>query len=317
MNFPDMTTKTMASRFRALVLVCALAVGALLAYLALSLPPPALTQATGITIADADAVDEGGDVEFEVTLNATTSAAINLNWTIAGGMGNPTDEDDFATTTGTVSIPASPTSGTTTTITVNTVNDDVVEPDESFTVTIMSDSLPSGLDITVPSADGTIANDDSAEISIADAEAVDEGTGAVFTVTLSKQVSQVVSLDWNVTGGMTNPAATGDFATTTGAVSFTALSTTTTFTVQTEQDLVVEPDESFTVTIATSTQALPGVTIDDDEATGTITNDDSAEIRIEDADAVRKEGGGRVHHHAEQAGLQAVNLSWTTTGGTA
>ena len=316
MNFPYMITKTVASRFRYVALVCALAAGVLLALLTLLLPSPALTQDTGITIADADAVHEGGDVEFVVTLNATTSEAIVLTWTVTGGTDDPADGDDFAATTGTVSFATSTVPGATTTITVQTMEDMVVEPDESFTVTIATSTpLLDDLSITKSEATGTITNDDSAEISIADAAAVDEGTGAVFTVMLSNQVSQVVSLDWNVTSGTVNPTADDDFAATTGAVSFNALSTTTTITVQTMEDLVVEPDESFIVMIEGDN--LPDdVTISDDSADGTITNDDSAEISIANASA---EEGDDVEFIITLTApvSEAVDLSWLTADGTA
>ena len=314
LSFQDMIKGTLATRFRTVALICAVAAGVLLAYLTLSQPPTALTQETGITIADAQAVSEGDSVQFLVTLNATTSQAVSLTWSVAGGTAT---SDDFATTTGAISFPASPVTGATTTVTVQTAEDAVVEPDESFSVTLAGNNLPAGLAISDASADGTITNDDSATISIADASAA-EGADVEFVVTLSASVSQAVSLKW-VTADGTAASSTDYVATTTGLASFPANSkagATTTITVDTTEDAVVEPDEDFTVTLTPASTLLSGVSIADAEATGTITNDDSATISIGDDSA--SEGADLVFDLTLSAPVsQAVSLTWSTVGGTA
>ncbi len=311
----NMTTKTVANRFRALGLVCALVAGVLLAHLTLSPPTPALTQDAGIIIADASAVEEGEDVEFVVTLNATSSQVVSLTWTTADGTA-ASSTDYVATTSGMVSFPANSVFGATTTITVRTVDDEVVEPDESFSVTITGTSLPTGITITDPRADGTITDDDEADISIADASAA-EGEAVEFTVTLSKPVSQDVSLKLTTADG-TAASSTDYMATTAGTVMFGALSTTTTFMVQTMQDMVVEPDETFMVTLATSTPLLAGVSFADGGASaeGTITNDDDATITIANSDAVNEGGMATFTVTLSHPVSQAVSLTWTVTGGT-
>ncbi len=326
MIFLNITTKTAAGRLRILALVCALAAGALLAHLALSPPPPALTQDpqdTRITISpDAQTVMEGGSVDFVVTLNAatTTSAAVSLNWSISES--SMATADDFATTTGTVLFATSSAPNATTTITVMTKDDDVVEPDEGFTVTLSTSTpLIAGvtLDVDNASAEGTITDNDMATISIAAAASAVEGADAQFTVTLSKPVSQAVSLTWSTADG-TAASSTDYTATTTGMVMFGALSTTTTILVETMDDDVVEPDETFTVTISALVGELPiRVTVDDDNdvGTGTITNDsDTATITIGNADAVNEGGMATFTVTLSHPVSQAVNLAWTVTGGT-
>ncbi len=314
MIFLNITTKTAAGRIRTLALVCALAAGALLTYLALWPPPAALTQDTGITIADAATVDEGSSVDFIVTMNATSSQEVSLTWSISGSTANPTSNNDFATTTGEVSFPATTVLGTTTTITVETKDDEVVEPDESFTVTITGDSLPTGITITDSSADGTITDHDMAGISIAGARAM-EGKSVEFTITLTAPVSQPVSLTWSTADG-TAASSTDYTAVMSGTASFDALSTTTTFTVHTSPDDVVEPDENFTVTIMPMGMLPARVTITGANAEGTITNDDNATITIDNADAVSEGGRATFTVTLTESVSQVVNLTWTVAGGT-
>ena len=316
MIFLNITTKTAAGRIRTLALICALAAGVLLAHLTLWPPPAALTQDTGITIADAAAVDEGSSVDFVVTMNATSSDVVSLTWSIAGRTANPTSVNDFATTTGEVSFPATTEPGATTTITVETKGDEVVEPDESFTVTITGDSLPTGITITDSSADGTITDKDMATITIADADAVNEGESAEFTVTLSKPVSQDVSLTWSTADG-TAASPTDYTAVMSGTASFATSSTTTRITVDTVDDDVVEPDETFTVTLSAPMGGLPErVTITDDSAEGTITSIDMATITIGNADAVSEGGNAEFTVTLTESVSQAVNLTWEVIGGT-
>ena len=309
-----MKMRTVAARLRSVALICALAVSVLLAHLTLSPPPSALTQDTGITISpDAQAVEEGGSVDFVVTLNATSSQVVSLGWTVDGGVDDPAEADDFATTTGVVSFPVTSVLGATSTITVQTMEDLVVEPDESFTVMLTPvGMLPPGVTITDASADGTIANDDMAGMTIADASA-EEGQHVEFTITLSAPVSQVVNLTWSTANG--TAVAPGDYtAVTSGTASFATNSTTTTITVDTVGDDVVEPDEGFTVTLATTTM-IASVSFGDGEATGTITNNDTATISIVDADAVDEGEDVEFTVTLTAPVSQVVDLTWTVTGG--
>ena len=175
-------------------------------------------------------------------------------------------------------------------------------PDENFTVTISGNNLLAGVTITDDEATGTITNDDSAGISIANASA-EEGASVQFTVTLSAPVSQVVSLKWTTADGTAE--APGDYtAEASGTVVFTALSATTTVMVDTTGEDVVEPDENFSVTLSEPVGGLPDdVSIDATRASanGTIANDDSAEITITGMPDGERGRRGAVHRHAERA----------------
>ena len=110
-----------------------------------------------------------------------------------------------------------------------------------------------------------------------------EGDSLTFTVTLDKAVTGGLK----VTPSFADVTATEgtDYTENTTALTFAGTAgETQSFTVSTTEDTAVEPDETFTVSLAV-TEASATVTATD-TATGTITNDDgSAEVTIEDASA--------------------------------
>ena len=159
-------------------------------------------------------------------------------------------------------------------LTVESIEDRVVEGDETFTVSLSVSDAPSRVTVGDP-ATGTITDDDGGSngrtptVTIADASAV-EGEALTFSVTLS----QAVQGGLTVTPGFTDVTATKgtDYTENTEALGFTGtLGETQTFTVATIEDAVVEEDETFTVSLEVS--GVPkGVTVGD-AATGTITDE--------------------------------------------
>ena len=127
---------------------------------------------------------------------------------------------------------------------------------------------------------GTIDNDDSAAVTVDDANAA-EGDGITFTVTLSEAVQGGLKVTPSYTNGT---AASGDYTANTTALTFTGTANETkTFTVSTTEDAVLEADETFTVDLTVSGTSL-SVTASD-TGTGTINNDDSAAVTVNDANA--------------------------------
>ncbi|WP_261344243.1 Calx-beta domain-containing protein [Stieleria varia] len=163
------------------------------------------------------------------------------------------------------------------TITINVTGDTVVEPDESFTVTLSNASAPAT--ITTASAEGTIQNDDSTSLAIAPQSAVlaegDSGTTALtFTVTRSGDLSGAATVDYAVSSTEADGVDFGG-AFPTDTVSFDADEVTKTITINVTGDTVVEPDESFTVTLS---NASAPATITTASAVGTILNDDVSAV---------------------------------------
>ena len=227
-----------------------------------------------VTVENANA-DEGDGMTFTVTLGAGVQGGLK----VTPGYTNGTAENgDY--TKNTTALTFTGTANETKTFTVSTTEDAVLEADETFTVGLSV----SGTLLTITATDtatGTIDNDDSAAVTIADAKN-DEGDSITFTVTLDKAVQGGLT----VTPGFTDGTAVEgtDYDENTTALTFTGTANETkTFTVQTTEDAVLESDETFTVDLTVSGTSL-SITATD-TATGTITDDDGAKVTIADANA--------------------------------
>ena len=111
----------------------------------------------------------------------------------------------------------------------------------------------------------------------------DSGTITLdYYVLLSGVATSDVTVPWSVLGTGTSPADAGDFssASTSGSATITEGNSVAWISVSITGDTTVEPDETFAVTLGTPTGADPGPMM---AASGTIINDDCAEITIGDA----------------------------------
>ena len=106
-------------------------------------------------------------------------------------------------------------------------------------------------------------------LSVADA-GVEEASDAalVFTVTLSRELSETVTVEYRTEDG----TAGADYTTATGTLTFTPGQTTTTVSVPVLDDSHDDGSETMTLRLLSPTPAR--VTLADAEATGTITNSD-------------------------------------------
>ena len=122
-----------------------------------SLETPTVEQPTLMTIAEESAT-EGSALTFDVTLSPATDRAVTVNWAVStSGAGNTASTNDLTgTTSGRLTFAANETSQT---ITLNTLQDEIYEGDETFTVTL---SGPSNAVLgTDSAATGTIVNDEA------------------------------------------------------------------------------------------------------------------------------------------------------------
>ena len=253
---------------------------------------------------------EGGDIEFEVTLSTTSTR----NVTASGGGATTAD---FASATGSVNIPAGQTAYT---VTISTVDDDLDEDDETFTVTLSS---PSGALLgSTFSADGTINdNDPQPSVTISDASA-DEGDGVAFGLSLSSASGRVVTVPWTASIESSDSASTNDLTAMSGTATITAGNTSATLTVSTQDDTVSEGDETFTVTLSAPTNADLG---SPSRATGTIRDDDaSSSFSIAGASVTEGDTGTSVMAFTvtlspasgQRATVNHATVAGTATGGT-
>ena len=226
---------------------------------------------------------------FTVTRIGDASGANTVDFSVLGAGGDAADADDFggAFPSGTVTFASGE---TTRTLTIDVSGDDVVEPDEGFTVMLAN---PSGeATLGTDSVPGNIQTDDT-KISVSSlaADKVEGDAGATpftFTVTRTGDTSGTSTVDFSVLGSGGNLADPDDFggALPSGTVTFTAGVTSQVVTIDVSGDDSGEPDEGFTVTLSSPS---PGVTLDIDSAPGTIRNDDT-EFSVFGTDADKVEG---------------------------
>ena len=242
-------------------------------------------QAT-ITVSDAE-IGEGAQMTFTATLDKalSNSATVTPHFTHGTAVG-----DDY--TAGTPPITFAGTAGEKKTFHVDTTQDSFVEGTETFTAGLtVARSLPywhytgAGDAIAVVAGTGTINDDDSATVRIANASA-GEGSSLTFTVTLDK----VVPGGLTVTPSFTDVTATKgtDYTENTDALTFTGTADESkTFTVATIDDAHLESDETFTVGLTVSGTSQ---TVATSSATGTIV-DDERPPAVTIGDANGSEGG--------------------------
>ncbi len=245
-----------------------------------------------VTIADAGAA-EGDAITFTVTLNQTVQGGLTVTPSFTDG--TAAANRDYTPNTSALSFTG--TNGERQTFTVETIEDAVVEGDETFTVSLEVSDAPSGV-TTGAAATGTIIDDDatggSAAVTISNASAI-EGEALTFTVTLHRAVPGGLTMTPRFTDGTATQGA--DYTPNTAALRFTgAAGEQRTFTVETIEDAVAEDDETFTVRLD-MTVAPAGVTAGR-PATGTITDDDGGAI-----------GGDRGANNAPKAEDDYITVS--------
>ncbi|WP_317040692.1 beta strand repeat-containing protein, partial [Roseivirga misakiensis] len=215
---------------------------------------------------------------FTVTLDSGAPAG-GATVDFATSDGTATAGSDYTSATGTVSFSVGETSKT---IDVTISGDELVEVDETITMTL---SNPTGTSVVIGDATGTgtITNEDSATVTIANV-AVNENDGtATITLTLDNAVDGGFDVDVS-TADNTATTADSDYAAVTSATETFAgtASETETFTITLGGDTKVEADEL--VDIAMSNLVPTTVDASDiditDAAQLTITNDDSANVTI-------------------------------------
>ncbi|GAB7221379.1 hypothetical protein VoSk93_05900 [Vibrio owensii] len=298
-------------------------------------------------------VNEGEDVNFDVTLDAPTSDETELVFSLDDGSASGGQEDsgaDFLNNIVTITfedgteqevsvdengdfIIVVPSETTTFTVTVQTFNDELLEGDETFT---LSGSTPNQQDPVTGTAtisddgDGPGENPDDDRptvLSISDVT-VNEGEPAVFEVILSNQSESETSVTLTLADG----SATGgsDFDNTSVLVTFSdgtsqsvsvaedgsftvmvpANDTDFSITVVTNNDEILEGDETFTLTASTPTQEESA------EGTATISDDGDGPGQNPDDDRPNVASITNTTVNEGEAATLVVNLSNPSTTST-
>ena len=123
--------------------------------------------ATGIVIisvADAEANEDSGTINFQVTSNFNHSQDVTFDYEVV--LDNSANANDFDTTTGTATISAANSS---TMIAISIATDGTLEPNETFSLMLTNTSANATIDSANNSATGKILNDDVSNVSNATA----------------------------------------------------------------------------------------------------------------------------------------------------
>lgn len=206
---------------------------------------------------------------FTVTLSGQTTSSVTVNYGTSSG--TAISGTDFTAASGMLTFAAN-TSTLTQTVSVPTLDDVIVEGTEDFTML-----LSGATNATVTGANpatGIIADNESQPIiSIANTTpGAEPGTANVFTVTLSNQTVNTVTVNYATSSGSATSGA--DFAATSGTLTFAANTTTLTQTISvaTVDDLVFEGNESFSMLLSAPTNATIAGT---NPASGTIADNET------------------------------------------
>ncbi|MEM1228585.1 MAG: Calx-beta domain-containing protein [Planctomycetota bacterium] len=258
----------------------------------------ALLSVNDVTLAEGDS----GTTDFVFTIRSDLESSKGLGVTVDTNdlLEAIVGTDYTAITSQTAVIDAGT---TTTTVTVSVISDEIVEIDETFTVDLSDVIFNGGTDTTRVNIDdasglGTIVNDDSALLSIDDVTLAEGDSGTtdfVFTISSDLESSKDLGVAVETNDLLEAIAVTDYTAITSQPAVITAGSTTTTVTVSVIGDEIVEIDETFTVDLSDAVFGggtdTTRVNIDDSSGLGTIVNDDSTLLSINDVTLAEGDSG--------------------------
>ncbi|MBI3406979.1 MAG: DUF11 domain-containing protein [Planctomycetes bacterium] len=204
---------------------------------------------------------------FTVSLSRASTDTVTVDFASADGTAT-TANNDYLPTSGTLTFNPGQTSQT---ITVQVNGDTFIESNEAFTVNL---SNAQNATINDGAGTGTILNDDTLPTLAINNVAVTEGNSgtasAVFTVSLSANPGQTVTVDFATVNG-TATTADNDYQPNSGTLTFNPGQTSKTITVLVNGDAIFENNETFIVNLSNPQNA----TINTGTGAGTILNDDA------------------------------------------
>jgi hypothetical protein len=226
-----------------------------------------------LTVADTLVVEGNSattTLAFTVSLSPAATQTVSL--TYATSDGSATAGADYVSTSSSLSFAP----GETSKVVEVTVNGDTVdESDETLTLSL---SDPQNADIVAGQATGVIVDDDGlSSLAIADAARLEGNSGGAnldFAVTLSPAADRPVTVQFATVDG--SSVANIDYIAAGSVLTFEIGEISKTISVVVNGDLVDENDETFTVELSNPSWA----NLADSSATGTIEDDDTAQITM-------------------------------------
>ncbi len=250
-------------------------------------PEPPTVSIRGTVVSECD-----GNATLQVCLSAVSDSDVTVDFATSNG--SATAGTDYTATSGTATISAG---DLCTTVTIPILNDGVVEPNESFSVTL---SNPNGATIGTGTAAVTIEDctpNEDPEITIVDPELVREceADAITFTVCLSESSDEIVTVNFATQDG--TATAGQDYVAGSGTVTFNPGATKQSIVVALIDDDVDELPEQFSVVLSGATNAV----ITDGTAVATIQDcgDDPTAVEL-------------LAFRANTDGTGSVMLEWET-----
>ncbi len=234
-----------------------------------AVPTPSLT-INNVTVTEGNSGTT--TATFTVTLSMVSTGTVTVNYATADGTALSTS--DYVSGNGALSFAPGETSKTIS-ITIN--GDTVVESNETFLVTL---SGVVGATLADSEGVGTITNDDTPpvpSISIADVSVVEGNRNSkrmTFTIVISSASTQSITVRYATANGTATSGS--DYSSTSGTARISAGRTSTTINVTIFGDQTVELNETLLVNLSNAVNA----TIGDNQAVGTIVNDDGGGLGV-------------------------------------
>ncbi|WP_375471161.1 beta strand repeat-containing protein [uncultured Nostoc sp.] len=224
------------------------------------------------------------NANFTISLSNPSYQQVTVNYNTSDGTAKVSDSD-YNSASGMIIFAPGETSKT---LSIGVIGDNTNEPDETFSVNLLT---PTNATIADGSRIATIINDDNIQlpnIKISDVF-VNEGdtgttTNANFTVTLSDASNQQVTVEYNTSDG-TAKVSDSDYNSAQGTIVFNPGETSKIISVGVIGDSKFETNERFDVNLFNATKS----TINDSLGVAIIVNDDD-QPRVSISDVLVNEG---------------------------
>ncbi|WP_339682931.1 Calx-beta domain-containing protein [Gimesia maris] len=267
----------------------------------------------GISIHDV-VINEGVSyVLVTITLDQPAETEINVGYSTSGQ--TATSSVDFRSTSGTLTFAPGETSKQ---IAVSLINDNLVEADETFLVTLDLNNQQNSADVQLADSQGvvTIKETDQAHMYIQDVS-VDESTStAVVIVYLDYYMDTVFSVDYT-TADLT-AVSPDNYQATSGTLTFNLNQKQQAVYVPIIDNSLIDDDKSFLINL--SNLVVSGnrnVTLSDNQSEVTILNDDfNGRFSIDDLSVDESVGMANITVSLSQPAETTVSVDFTTEGTT-
>ncbi|QDV17336.1 Calx-beta domain protein [Gimesia panareensis] len=202
-------------------------------------------------------------------------------------------------------------------------NDDYVEPDEKFRISLTNiqidgiDIEDAGIDFVLGDIEAEVAivDDDQASLTISDTTVNEDAGTAAVTVTLDQIVEGEISVDYATVGQSAEPDT--DFLSTAGTLTFAQGEQSKTIHVPIVDSNLIEGDETLLVSLSNFVNQGLAVTLDKTQGVITIKDDEQAALSINDVTVNEDAGTATLTVTLDQAVATPVSVDFATSDQTA